>query len=144
MKNSTIFSLLPLTIIIACRTSKHRLAHQQTTQQAGISESREWLYRIQQDSTKRYWHFASDSVFYFHPEKGLWAWGGWLYTEEQSAHKREVQAHVSKRDSTASQQHASKMEQKTTRTHQLPGYIYWIALLGAAFVGYYYSWRKGM
>lgn len=141
MKNITLVTLIPL-LIISCRTSKHRLVEQKATQQIRLSASQEWQQYLQQDSTKRYWHFASDSAFYFHPDSGLWAQGGWLYAEEQSVHTREQQSGISHRDSLASQQHSSRTEQTSIRKNQLPGYIYLLILLAVGSVGFYYIGRK--
>ncbi|MDR2285219.1 MAG: hypothetical protein LBE37_18550 [Sphingobacterium sp.] len=138
MKHIIIFTLLSF----SCRTSKHHLEEQKAVQQVHVSEAQEWQQYLAQDSTKRYWHFASDSMFYFHPDSGLWAQGGWLYAEELSARTREQQSGISYRDSVGSQQHSSSTEQTTTRKKQLPWYIYVIVLLGIGSAGFYYLWRK--
>lgn len=142
MKNITLVPILGIFTIISCRTSKHRLEEQKASQQIRLSASQEWQQYLQQDSTKRYWHFASDSAFYFHPDSGLWAQRGWLYAKEQSASKSKLQSNVSHRDSLSNQQHSSRTEQTTIRKNQLPWYIYVIALLGIGSIGIYYLWRK--
>ncbi len=141
MKNITLVALITL-LTLSCRTSKHRLEEQKATQQIRVSESQEWQQYLARDSTKRYWHFASDSAFYFHPDSGLWAQGGWLYAEEQSARKSKLQFNISHRDSAAIKQHSSRTEQTTIRKNQLPWYIYVIALLGIGSAGFYYIGRK--
>ncbi|WP_164111711.1 MULTISPECIES: hypothetical protein [Sphingobacterium] len=141
MKNTTLVTLLVL-LTFSCRTSKHRLEEQKAIKQVSRSEFQKWQYYLQQDSNWRYWHFASDSIFYFHPDSGLWAKSGWLYAEEQWVHKSEQQSNVSNRDSAAIEQYSSKTEQKRIRKQQLPWYIYVIALLGIGSLGYFYFWRK--
>lgn len=131
-------------ITFSCRMSKHRLEDQQARQQVRISESQEWQQYLQQDSTKRYWHFASDSVFYFHPDSGLWAQGGRLYAQEQSVQEKRLLSNINHRDSATSQQYSSKTEQKTPRKQRLPWYIYVIALFGIGSIGFYYICRKGI
>lgn len=142
MKNITLIALIPL-LYLSCRMSKHRLEEQKAVQQIRVSESQEWQQHLARDNTKRYWHFASDSAFYFHPDSGLWAQGGWLYAEEQSTHTRRQQSGISHRDSAAIKQHSSRTEQTTIRKNQLPWYIYVIALLGIGSLRIYYLWRKG-
>ncbi|ERJ57700.1 hypothetical protein M472_02865 [Sphingobacterium paucimobilis HER1398] len=115
---------------------------QKAAQQVHRSESQEWQQYLQQDSTIRYWHFASDSIFYFHPDRGLWGQGGTLYYEEQSAHTHEQKTNISVSNSTVIQQHSSKTQQKTIRKKQLPWYIYLIMLLGLGSLGVYYLRRK--
>ncbi|MBL1410386.1 hypothetical protein [Sphingobacterium faecale] len=128
---------------MSCRTSKYRLEEQIATRQVHRSESHEWQQYLQQDSTVRYWHFVSDSIFYFHPDTGLWALGGWLYAAEQSIHEKLLQSNISHRDSTALQAHAALKEQKVVRKKQLPWYVYLIVVLAVASLGIYYLWRKG-
>lgn len=131
----SIFVLIIL-LTLSCRISKHRLEEKRATQEVFRSESQEWQQYLQQDSTVRYWYFGSDTVFYFHPDSGIWAQSGWLYAEEQSVHKSERQFHVSDRDSAALQQHSSTAEERTIIKSPFPRYVSLIVVLGIGSVVY--------
>lgn len=60
----------------ACSTLKERSASHQSHITAGQAGST--LYQSHYDSAGRYWYFRSDSLFYYHPDSGLYAYRGAL------------------------------------------------------------------
>ncbi|MDR2285097.1 MAG: hypothetical protein LBE37_17925 [Sphingobacterium sp.] len=52
--------------------------HYTETQSRQVAMSQWW------DSTGRYWHFTTDSAFYYHPDSGLYAARGMLSMSESN------------------------------------------------------------
>lgn len=86
-------TLITLTLLLAqsCRTVKdHSNAYQRYET---IEKRQSTLQWNQYDSTGLYWHFQSDSPFHYHPESGLYGWGGKLIVGEKRVQHKLWQLH---------------------------------------------------
>ncbi|MBL1411238.1 hypothetical protein [Sphingobacterium faecale] len=89
MKNITIIlpiSLLVISTFSNCRTVKEKTSLQESMIQHQYTgtQSRQATYSHQWDSTGRRWFFSTDSVFYYHPDSGLYAKQGILSIRENN------------------------------------------------------------
>lgn len=92
MKNTSII-LITAVSLLGCRTVKD---HSEAYQRYETIEKRQsTLQWNQYDSTGLYWHFQSDSPFYYHPQSGLYGWGGRLIVGEKRVQHRLWQLHDS-------------------------------------------------
>jgi len=90
MKNTSII-LITAVSLLGCRTVKD---HSEAYQRYETIEKRQsTLQWNQYDSTGLYWHFQSDSPFYYHPQSGLYGWGGRLIVGEKRVQHRLWQLH---------------------------------------------------
>lgn len=79
----TLTITLLVTLFTACRTAKEKSIHIGASKQHTEAETHSAIYFWeQQDSNSRYWHYTSDTFFYYHPDRGLYANRGNLSIEE--------------------------------------------------------------
>lgn len=91
MKHYFITITLALLLGYSCRTVKER---SETQQRYEATEQRQFTVQWNHyDSTGLYWHFQSDSLFYYHPDRGLYGWGGRLTVEEELVQRNLWQSH---------------------------------------------------
>lgn len=69
----------------SCSTLKERSASHQRYITAGQAGST--LYQSHYDSAGRHWYFWSDSLFYYHPDSGLYAYRGALTARDTRVHQ---------------------------------------------------------
>ena len=86
-----IFTFFTTCIILSCRTTKEKseLLRMNTKAQSVSSTNTSWMQLNRQDSTHSYWHYISDSTFFFHPDSGLWSHSGELIYMSRGVNKRE-------------------------------------------------------
>jgi hypothetical protein len=110
-------------LLYSCGLVKDR----QTAAQKSMSEDNsrtelQWAYA---DSSGRYWQYRSDSTFYYHPDRGLYAAGGELQALEQR--RVNITGEI-RRDSSSYRMEA---QQSTQRKGRMPmGYrlVLWLGL----------------
>ncbi len=135
------FVIFLLTMIYSCSIAKRKLEQRYVEQSATSSTSEAWRSFSQRDSSKRYWSVVTDSIFYYHPDSGLWASGGWLYAEEQTLHVHNGETAIRYRDSVLYSQELSEKSKKVVSTNRAPWYVYLaIIVVGVLVVGGW--WRK--
>lgn len=93
MRATYLLILIVLLLGQACRTIKKQT--QATQQELNLeSETSYWLYQAY-DSTAKRWQYQSDSPFYYHPDKGLYGYGGRLTMAESGLQLSQWQQHDS-------------------------------------------------
>ncbi|WP_286862689.1 MULTISPECIES: hypothetical protein [Sphingobacterium] len=109
-------------------------------QSSSAQVQKDWLaqrwYGLRQDSLSRYWYFASDSGFHFHPDSGLTGQQGMLFMRESKSN-----ASVINGVSMQASDMALQKGQKSTRDKRssLSAPKFW--LLSMLLLGLMIGWR---
>lgn len=80
-----------LLLLHSCRTIQER--SEAVQRHLAIENKHSTIQWNHYDSTGRYWHFQSDSPFYYHPDNGLYGRGGLLLVEEHLLNNTLWQSH---------------------------------------------------
>lgn len=130
MKRITCFSMIIL-IFGTCRSFRESriTSYSAADRQYRREEQHHTLLFRQQDSATHSWHFRTDSLFYFHPDSGLYGWSGSLRVA--GGRKRDFSC-MQTADSVYMQFQAAEstwmgMIKKTSRWHV--GFVVWGGLL---------------
>lgn len=89
MKYMRLLMGLAVLLGFGCRTVKERGEAEQ--RRLIVEKQGSALQWSQHDSAGRYWHFQSDSAFYYHPDEGLYGSRGWLAVEEEQVRRNRGQ-----------------------------------------------------
>ncbi|MFD2556574.1 hypothetical protein [Sphingobacterium tabacisoli] len=121
-----------LCIILSCRTAKEKseLLRMNTKAQSVSRTNTSWMQLNRQDSTYRYWHYTGDSIFFFHPDRGLWSRSGqFTYIEQKSSDAKDEKM-VFQQDSLRTVKAESQLDTYyRSESHFLKQWP-WILLLG--------------
>ncbi len=127
----TLVPIFEILTLYSCGTSKGRFRQEKSYEQlANTSEiSRQQQYLIK-DANHRYWSIFTDSIFYFHPDSGLWADGGYMRFEDKIVADRYYQESANHKDSLFRIIAQSEIEEmKWWKSHSM-----WSVYMGAIII----------
>lgn len=127
----TLVPIFGILTLYSCSTSKRRYRQERSYEQlANTSEiSRQQQYLIK-DANRRYWSIFTDSIFYFHPDSGLWARGGYMSFEDKISADKYYHESSNHRDSIFRTIAHSETEELKWRK----GQSIWIVYLGVIII----------
>lgn len=140
MKNYFITITLALLLGHSCRTVKERSEAEQRYESTEKRQSTvQWNHY---DSTGLYWHFQSDSLFYYHPDRGLYGLGGWLTVGQER-----VQRNLWQLSDDSSGYHLAEQSVESYTSESVPYPNIWKYAVGVGFIlivlAMYRRWTTG-
>lgn len=129
--------------VSSCRTFKRQAEqHESYTQRQYANQQVREMHSFRfMDSVGSYWHFSTDSVFYYHPDSGLRARQGQLSRWDNRLHQQEWYSATDSNRSlvTAQEQYSSwKVYLRKVNDSKWSVLIGFLLFLGLSYLLYYY------
>lgn len=144
MKIKTLY-ILHLILCYGCKVNKEKseLRHTARQSQSRLETSTSWGQFNSLDSSYRYWHYTGDSVFFFHPDLGLWSRSGQIAYGEQRALKRQTTSVDHSYDSIGTENNKTESLTSSKKdSYPLSVWSWLLVIIPMALLIYRLCWRK--
>lgn len=123
MKNSLILILIGTFISCHSYREKTKLENNRIRLSEANKGIRYGFQMVEQDSLNRSWSFVTDSILYFHPDTGLYSYGGYLQINESQLGLQQWQVEL---DSFDTKRDVRGMTESQTQSRRWFDYSWWI------------------
>ncbi|WP_312364852.1 hypothetical protein [Sphingobacterium sp.] len=133
--------IISTAVVISCSVFRgKRQLEENSTQRYSQYEQWELAYnQKQQDSLSSYWYFSTDSPLWFHPDNGIWAKGGRLFSDQSNIKRKEENLQLRQANSEA----ASVSDSRVKRENKVVSAEFFaIGGVMLAVLGYWIWWRR--
>ncbi|WP_286754065.1 MULTISPECIES: hypothetical protein [Sphingobacterium] len=111
---SPVFCLLVISVAVVTGCSvfrgKKQLEEKSTKIHNQYEQQNLQFHQKQQDSLSSYWYFSTDSAFWFHPDSGIWAKRGKIFTHQSNIKRAEENWQLRQANSEAASVSDSRVE----------------------------------
>jgi len=138
-----VFCLLVISIVMVISCSvfrgKKQLEEKSTKIHNHYEQQNLQFHQKQQDSLSSYWYFSTDSAFWFHPDSGIWAKRGKIFTHQSNIKRAEENWQLRQANSEA----ASVSDSRVKRENKVVSAEFFaIGGVMLAVLGYWIWWRR--